>query len=394
MIKISFLGDIMCQKELVSAYQTQDGYDFSDVFSSIHPLLKQSDYVIGNLETPISIDNSALVNHKWEFNAPIEFAQAVKDAGVDFVSTANNHCLDRCVEGLNSTIESLDKVGLSHTGTFRNEKDNHPFYIEINGTKIGVLAYTYGTNAFGNHHYLKKNEEWKINLFQNQELRSPILRFIYTHGRLDTICGKLRKIVDPNYQRVPVYERKECSRRQERKLAQDITDAKENGADIVIVIAHIGGQYNSEPDSNTKYYSEFLRNNKVDIISGSHEHVVHGGRFNADSGMTAYSLGNFLTIDGVYSEPYNCKTNYSIVWHVYIEEKEIKKTSFTVVKCVESLKVPNGISIVPAKELLQITSATDKLKITKEILGIATKFSGIEYCDVYDEFPIYTDRSN
>lgn len=387
MIKISFLGDIMCQKELIEAYQTKEGFDFSDVFEHICPLLKQSDYVIGNMETPISIDNSDLVDSKYQFNAPIEFAKAIRKAGVHFVSTANNHCLDRGLAGLDSTIESLNKMGLAHSGTYLEKEENSPFYIDLDGTKICILAYTYGTNAFGNQNYLKRKEEWKVNLFQNQELRNPITRFTYKHGILYLINSKLRQIVDPKYKIMPVYERKEKSKRQEKKLLIDI-DAAKKKADIIIMVAHMGGQYNREPDENVLYYSTLLLNNGVDIISGSHEHVVHGGCFNHEKGVIAYSLGNFLTVDGVYSGPYDCKTNYSIVWHVYIDEKKVRKTSFTVVKCIASPNVVGGIKIFSANDLLQITSEEKRETIKKDISDIAKQFSGIEYSEIYDEFPI------
>lgn len=391
MIKISFLGDIMCQKELVEAYRTKDGFDFSDVFEHISPLLKQSDYVIGNLETPVSIDNSKLVDSKYEFNAPIEFAQAIREAGINFVSTANNHCLDRGLVGLESTIESLDKVGLAHSGTFLDKEDNSPFRIDLEETKIGILAYTYGTNAFGNHNYLKRREDWKVNLFQHQELWNPITRFTYKYGILNSINSKLRQMVDSQYQRMPVYERKESSKRQEKKLLRDIDIARKN-VDIAIVVAHMGGQYNREPDVNTLYFSELMMNSGVDIISGSHEHVVHRGQFINKSRMIAYSLGNFLTIDGIYSEPFDCKANYSIVWHVYIDKKKIQKTSFSVVKCVESPNVTGGITIMPATELLQFVLDGDKGKIHDDILDVAKKFSGIEYWEVYEEFPVGDDE--
>ena len=52
----------------------------------------------------------------YSFNTPDEFADILPDAGFGFVSTANNHCLDRGTAGLYRTLDVLDRVGIGHTG--------------------------------------------------------------------------------------------------------------------------------------------------------------------------------------------------------------------------------------------------------------------------------------
>ena len=78
--KITFVGDLMCQGGLLEQYRTSSGYDFSDVFRDLKPLFAASDYVVGNLETPIAPDDRDLTHARWEFCSPRAFAQAVKDA--------------------------------------------------------------------------------------------------------------------------------------------------------------------------------------------------------------------------------------------------------------------------------------------------------------------------
>ena len=97
---------MMSSTVLKNYYNTvKEEYDFFPMFEKLQDFLDKSDYVIANLETPISYDNSNLTNHKWEFCTPKEFAFALKKVGVDYVSTANNHCLDRGMEGVISTIK-------------------------------------------------------------------------------------------------------------------------------------------------------------------------------------------------------------------------------------------------------------------------------------------------
>ena len=177
-VKVTFLGDVMCQGPMLKAYSTGDGkYDFSEVFAGVKGLLAESDYVFANLETPIAPDNQDLTHERYAFCSPHEFAEAAKAAGIDFVFTANNHCLDRGPAGIPRTVAALDKIGLPHTGTFATAQDAaKPLVVDVKGFRIGVLSYTYGSNAFANHQYLSETNRFMVNLFQEQELSNPLAR--------------------------------------------------------------------------------------------------------------------------------------------------------------------------------------------------------------------------
>lgn len=159
MLKISFLGDIMCEPLMLKAAKKGNTFDFSCVFSNVKDLLAESDYVVGNLETPLAGKEAGFVNELFSFNAPDEIAQAVKDAGVDFVSTANNHCMDRGFWGLKRTIITLDAVGLMHDGTHDKIGENEPFVADVKGTKIAIIPSTYGTN-YGMHHTILSDQRY------------------------------------------------------------------------------------------------------------------------------------------------------------------------------------------------------------------------------------------
>jgi len=101
-IKITFAGDIMCDHLEILSYRTDTGgYDFSEVFKECKDYFFSSDYVVGNLETPIA--KAGYSEKLYSFNSPVEFAEAIKANGFSMVTTANNHCLDRGVSGLEDT---------------------------------------------------------------------------------------------------------------------------------------------------------------------------------------------------------------------------------------------------------------------------------------------------
>ena len=164
MIKISFLGDIMCEPLMLKAAEKADGsYDFSGVFSNVKDLFSESDYIAGNLETPLAGIDAGFTSGLFSFNTPDEFADSVKMAGINFLSTANNHCMDRGLEGLKRTINVLDLKGIAHDGTYAEPQTFvKPFTTTVKDTKIAIIPYTYGTNYAVHHQALP--EEGYVNL--------------------------------------------------------------------------------------------------------------------------------------------------------------------------------------------------------------------------------------
>lgn len=319
MIKISFVGDIICEEQQLLVNKTDKGFEFSDVFENIKPAFLESDFVVGNLETPLAEEDLKYTNHKWSFNTPIEFALAVKRVGFDLVSTANNHCLDRGINGLYKTIKNLDHINLDHIGTYLSKNDKDKLYIKkIGNIKIAFIAYTYGTNASFNKAYLKKNEKHAVNLFKRQEkilLRRQIMKRVLT---------KVEHVIINGF----------TFNHRLRNLKKKINLAKRE-TDLVFVLMHSGGQYNLKPDAWTVNLIDYLFKNKVDGIIGCHPHVVQRVLINKNNQIGAFSLGNFCSYPGSDS----CKMNqseYSIILHVFLNEitKKIEKITFQIAKSI------------------------------------------------------------
>ena len=147
MKKITILGDIMVEPPFLKQAQNGDKYDFYPAMKALHSVLSDSDYVIANLETPLAGEDMVYTNRIVSFNAPDSVAEAIKKLGIDVVSTANNHCLDRGFAGLERTLRVLDEYGIAHTGTYpKGYTGERTHYFEVGDTKFALIAYAHSTN--------------------------------------------------------------------------------------------------------------------------------------------------------------------------------------------------------------------------------------------------------
>lgn len=361
MIKITLIGDMMCEPLLFSAAKSRKSFDFSPVFANTCGMFQQADFVIGNLETPIAGENAGYVNSLFSFNAPKEFAIAAKEAGVGLVSTANNHCVDRGFEGLLETVTALDEIGLAHIGTDRSAgHENRTFFKEIDGQTIAVIAYTYGVNFPLHHRVLSKEQEEHINLLrpysdaiylktsskktlfmrvfnkairsfkqENQAAIKKALGMTYNTPRKDDAV---------DYEAVTPYL---------EMFQQDIRQAKEK-ADVILVLPHVGGQFNPEPGIFTELVVQTAKEAGADAIIASHPHIVQKAEI--QEGVPCfYSIGNFSMSPNSSYLLHEHLPDYGLAVHLYIEDKKIHKTTFSILKIVEGKK--SSLSVWPIEQL-------------------------------------------
>lgn len=271
-ITITAVGDMLMHIPIVhSAKLPQGGYDFKPIFAEVEPLLSEPDLTIANLETRLAGSEFGYSGYPM-FNTPESFAQDLKDIGIDVVTTANNHSLDRGWQGLVNTLNHLDAAGLGHVGNYRTVQEADRVYItNVKGLKIAILNYTESTNGIP----LPKGKEFSVNLI------SP------------------------------------------KKIYQDIDKCKENQADLIVACLHFGTEYQRHPNEYQKKLVDDLFQRGVDIIFGNHVHVIQPMELRtikADTGekncFVVYSLGNFVSNQGWrYS---NC----GLIVNVTIEKNE------------------------------------------------------------------------
>lgn len=364
--KISFTGDIMAYLPQNKASYINGEYDYSKIFSQVQALLHKSNYVIGNLETPIAGKNLKYTQEETVFNTPIEFAQAVRKAGISIVSLANNHCLDRGLIGLRNTIENVHKCGIDTFGCYLTEESSkQPYIFEIDGFKIGLLGYTYGTNSRWQKNQLSFEDDYSVDLFRKQDdyiqhsekstLRS-IKKFIksFIPHFLDE---KIRNIVVLDG--VKTSDIRDDDRRYVDRMNKKIQRAKDN-SDIVIMCMHSGGQFNDEIGEYTESLVKRIMNAGCDILVGNHSHDILGYKKYAGKLIT-YSLGNFCYTPKYSDYKNSVLSEYSILLHLYIDT-DLKLVSKTTVSLLKTIKQSDGNSVVyPVHDLCNITKNKDRL---------------------------------
>ncbi|HHV71583.1 MAG TPA: CapA family protein [Clostridia bacterium] len=252
LVTVAAVGDIMMHSPQINAgYQQSTGeYNFDHFFKEIKPYLISADLTLGNLEVPLAGKDRQYTGYP-RFNSPSELAAALKNSGFDLVTTANNHALDRGEAGVLATLDNLDKYGLKYVGTARNDEEkNRIFLEEIKGIKIAVLAYTYGTNGIP----IPKDKPYLINL------------------------------IDENL------------------IQNDVRKAKELKADFIIACIHWGNEYQRQPNDFQKELAAKVIGYGVDVIIGSHPHVLQPAEkifVNSEEGiregLVIYSMGNFIS---------------------------------------------------------------------------------------------------
>lgn len=252
-IKMAVIGDIMCHNsQYKDAYdQKTNTYDFSYVFEDIKEYISSADIAIGNLETTFAGKERGYSNYP-RFNTPEQLATNLKDFGIDVVSTANNHCMDTNYTGLVSTLKYLDEAGISHTGTNETEEQQNQILVkDVNGVKIAFLSFTYGTNGIT----IPVDKSFAVNLID------------------------------------------------EDLILRQIKLAKEQNPDLICVSMHWGIEYQLKQNQEQEKLKDLLFNNGVDIILGSHPHVLQPMEkqtITLEDGSTKdcfviYSLGNFMS---------------------------------------------------------------------------------------------------
>ena len=340
-MKITILGDMMCEPPVLKAAKQKGGnYDFSPVFAKVKPMLDEADYVISNLEFPMAGEEAGYTDRYYVFNAPDSFAKAVKDAGVDMVSTVNNHSFDRGLSGMVRTIKVLDELGIPHTGTFLPDTEREEAcYFETNGVTIGVVAYTYTTNSslYGD----EKKYRACVNYLRPYEMRTYLPEVgakltTWVDRRFPKLKEEHRAIIKmcvgiPNtIERADDFIDEEAVKPYIEQFVKDIQTAKEK-ADIVIAYPHVGGQFNIQPGRFSEYVADAAIKAGADAVMASHSHMVQPAMWK-EGIPCAYSLGNF-NMDPISTIV--VKKNLpglGLAFHLYLEDKKIETATFSIIK--------------------------------------------------------------
>ena len=247
-ITLLFIGDIMGHDTQIWSAENRETrqYDYNDVFDYIRSEISETDLSFANLEVTLA---GPPYKGYPQFSSPAALAVACRNAGVDCFVTANNHSIDRGLDGINRTIMRLDSIGMPHTGTFVNSsaRDSlQPLILKSNGISLALLNYTYGTNG------IRIPEPAIVNML-NKDL-----------------------------------------------ISSDIEKAKLKKPDIIVLSLHWGTEYDTIPSREQALLADYFFSKGVDLIIGSHPHVLQkmvwyrNGETHAGKALV-YSLGNFVS---------------------------------------------------------------------------------------------------
>lgn len=342
-IRVSFVGDLMCTIPMTQKAEQKTGYDFTPVFENIRESLACSDYVVGNLETPLAGADCLYTFHPTEFNTPDEFALAAYKSGIRMFTTANNHSLDRGLYGLRRTLSILDQFGIEHVGTQYGADSERTLYKNIGGLKFAFISYTYDTNSVWMNNKLKEEDLSCINLFKEQDsfpyggegYKGNVLRRVLRSVVPDVVKDLVRDISKIDCAKPDDFS-SEKNKRFEESLFSDIIKAK-NDSDFVFVCLHIGGQYNDKIGEYTQKIVNKCKEVGAHYVICNHPHCILPILFDDNKNIVAYALGNFcytphwgFYVDGKYSD-------YSIILHLDFSKhtKELSDVRFSILKSVE-----------------------------------------------------------
>jgi poly-gamma-glutamate synthesis protein (capsule biosynthesis protein) len=280
--KLQFGGDILLHTNSMKGALQGDGtYDFTNHFADFVPYVN-GDFTCCNLESNIDVygGNKDLSTYP-RFNLCYELIPGIQGLGIDLVTNANNHSVDKGFSGLVATLDNLDKAGLPHLGTYRN-KEEHDKYtiIDVKGIKVGILAYTDSLNGL-NSLLSAEQKTFAVNTFNGLSTDD-----------------------------VP-------------RMIEDMDKCRAAGAEIIVMVLHWGVEYRDAPRDAQVDIATALCAGGCDLLIGGHPHAVEPAMWmegkDGKKSVCYYSLGNFF-VDQNALNPQIPKTQYGMYAEITVQK--------------------------------------------------------------------------
>ena len=261
-INLTAVGDVMAHSpQLKAQYDSNSNtYSFDNNFKYIKKYIETSDLSIANLETTLAGEDIGYSSYPT-FNTPDAIASALKNTGFDIISTINNHTFDKGSHGFDRTLSVLKELNFETVGTKSNVYDDDYIIKDINGIKLGITSYSYG-DIINSDKYLNG-----IKISDECKERANIFSSSNVNDAFNTINNTISKL---------------------------------NDTDMQILIIHWGNEYQRVPSKFQSELAQLLSDAGVDIIIGSHPHVVQPVEMikssdGSNETLIVYSLGNLIS---------------------------------------------------------------------------------------------------
>lgn len=329
MISISFVGDLILLEDQVKAGYNDSHYNFNKMFSYASKYFEKTDYTIGVLEGPVANSTYSIGNFNdgknIYLNYPKEFIDSIKGSGIDLVTISNNHILDKELKGLNETIENLKERNMDFIGSKERYK-----IVNIKNLKVGILAYTYGTN------YYSEEKLYNLNI---TNMIVPKTSSLFEQVKNDVI--------------------------------NDFNELKKQNVDLIIVLPHMGSQFALKQNEMQKTWNKIFADNGASIVLGDHSHSVQPLEYINDC-FIVNSPGNFAN---QYTDNNGDAT--SIV-NIYIDKNTKKVINSSIIPMFTKSDEKGFYYSIPIYDILNNidiynSMSNDELERIKNIQKLITK---------------------
>ncbi|SFU83783.1 CapA family protein [Butyrivibrio sp. M55] len=269
-VRVVAFGDNLIHEPIYEYARNKEKGEFDFLYEPFLDEIQSADIAALNAET-VLVDKDSMVGGYPSFGSPSQVGEAIRRAGFDVVSCANNHALDRGIQGIDTTVDFYKDAEITCVGIQNSTDTEYRPYelISRNGMRIALFSYTYGTNVgdiSGDYpnvvHYLPGKVEPEA-------------------GKNETASGGMKE---------------PATNEQENKLISDIQSARKE-ADFVIVFVHWGEEYQQDVTEEQKHIADLFAQGGADVVIGTHPHVIQKtetmNRPDGGKMLVYYSLGNF-----------------------------------------------------------------------------------------------------
>lgn len=247
-ISLIMVGDMLMHLRVTQSGKMEDGtYNYDHVFEHVKEEIQAADIALVNQEIILGGPELGYSGYPM-FNTAYELGDAIDDAGFDVVLHATNHTMDKGRVGLMNCLNYWSDYhpDIKVLGANKTQEEYEEVYIyEQDDMKIALLNYTYGLNGMP----MPSDMPFAVDMME------------------------------------------------EDKMSADIAKA-EAEADFTVVCLHWGNEYQTYASANQKMWSEFFLERGVDLIIGTHPHVIQPVEWYEDESghkmLVYYSIGNFI----------------------------------------------------------------------------------------------------
>ncbi|GHV29182.1 capsule biosynthesis protein [Clostridia bacterium] len=303
---IGNMGDILIHNPILKMCKVSEStYNFDEIFSQIKPHIKKCDYAVINLETNLGAEAGVYSGYPV-FKTPPSLIDSLKDAGFSMCLTANNHFSDGGERGFFYTLDTLKNKNMDFTGSRIAPEDDKFLIKEINGIKIGMVCWTWGS--------ISETGGKALNGGATLSEKQAKLVNIFDYTKLDRFYKEQKEIVDK---------------------------MKKKGAEVIICYMHWGEEYELKPNNYQTEMAQKLCDFGVDVIIGGHPHVIQPmdcleSSISGKKTLCIYSLGNAISNQLIkYMDMKTGHTEDGVLFSV-----TFKKTNKGIVKL-------SGVNILP-----------------------------------------------